>query len=256
MLSKNELKYYADLLHKKYRKSEKRFLVEGKKLIEEALDYGFSCEALIFTNDFKSAEDEFLRSVSRKIKRLETVKTFELARLCDTKTPQGIVGVFHEKTSEAEPDLTAGIIIALENINDPGNMGAILRNADWFGVSDVLINGECAEVFSPKVIRSSAGSVFHLNLIDSENFYDDLANLNKAGFKILCSDLNGSNICDVRKTEKSILVFSNEGNGPSEALLEISDTIITIPKKGKAESLNVASASAVIISHFCNCETT
>ena len=103
----------------------------------------------------------------------EIIKQNELDKLCDTKTPQGIAGVFYYKNNFSSPDPanSGPVIAALENITDPGNMGVILRNCDWFGINKIIVSRDCVEILNPKVIRSSAGSVFHLDIFESDNFY-------------------------------------------------------------------------------------
>lgn len=250
MLTKNELKYYSSLLQKKHRTEEKKFLVEGEKLIHEAAGSGLKCECVISSHLFYEKNKHVVDQFEKDAGRVEVVRQIDFEKLCDTKTPQGIVGVFAFPKQSKQINRNEKVIAALENVSDPGNMGTILRNSDWFGVATVLISEDCAEVFSPKVIRSSAGSVFHLNIIEAENFYATLQSLKRDGYKILCADLNGEDIYRLKKNEKAILVLANEANGPSSKILELSDKIVTIPRKGKAESLNVASASAVLFSEL------
>jgi TrmH family RNA methyltransferase len=249
MLTNAELKYYSSLLQKKYRFEENKFLVEGYKLIEEAVASGFKCECLISSNLFSESNVDKLHQLSQKVARTEWVKQKDLEKLSDTKTPQGIIGVFNKPSFQRKHE-NVNQIVALENISDPGNLGTILRNCDWFGFNTIILSGNCSEIYSPKVIRSSAGSVFHLNIIEQKDFYNSLQSYKNAGYNILCSDINGNNIYEFVKAKKTIIVFSNEANGPTEAIIALSDYKITIPKIGKAESLNVASASAVILSEL------
>lgn len=247
MLTKNEIKDIALLLKKKYRIEKKKFLVEGIKLISEALNSGFKCDMILFTNHFNETNPDFFDNESLRGVRLETIKQIDIERISDTKTPQGIVGVFISKHSKQfEP--RSNKIVALENISDPGNLGTIIRNCDWFGFDEIILSGECAEIFNPKVIRASAGSVFHVNISTEKIFYSLMNSLRKKGFKLLCADLNGVNLYELEPPEKLVAVFCNEGSGPTNELLSITDLKITIPSRGKAESLNVASASAVILS--------
>lgn len=246
MLSKNELKYYGSLQQKKYRITEGKFLVEGGKLVLDALEAGFECEAIIMTNKFFDENYEEVKKFKSYSLRLEIIKQIDFNKLCDTKTPQGIVGVF--VFSNLSKELSGNKIIALENISDPGNVGAILRNCDWFGFDQILLSDNCAEVFSPKVIRASAGSVFHIKIKEEKKFYERLQILQKNNYKIICTDLDGQNIYKTKLPDKFVIVFCNEANGPTAELLELSDSKITIPRKGNAESLNVASASAVVLS--------
>ncbi len=250
MSSKNQLKYYSSLLNKKQRQEEKKFIVEGLKLISEAVESGFRCEIVIALKEFLDENNSFVKFIEKNKINFDTVKTPELEKLCDTKTPQGVIGVFNFK-QQSKTDLgNEKLIVALENVSDPGNLGTIIRNCDWFGVNNVLLSSDCAEIYNPKVIRSSAGSVFHLNIFYESNFYGVLEEQKKLGYKILCADLNGENLYNFTKSGKMILILANEANGPTEKLLEICDSKITIPKKGDAESLNVASASAVLLSQL------
>lgn len=247
MLTKNQLKYYSSLLNKKHRVDEKKFLVEGRKLITEALDSGYTCEIILTLNESADENQSLIKQLSKKIIS-EIVRSSDFVKLCDTKNPQGIMGVFHVKQQNKPAFENENLIVAMESISDPGNVGTIIRNSDWFGVKNILLNPDCAEVYNPKVIRASAGSVFHLNIFEEKDFYNVLKEQKENGFVVLCADLNGDNIYSLNNKHKTILVLSNEANGPTNKLLEICDSKITIPRTGKAESLNVASASAVILS--------
>ncbi|MCX6170021.1 MAG: RNA methyltransferase [Ignavibacteriales bacterium] len=250
MLSKNQLKYYSSLLNKKIRQEEKKFIVEGPKLIYEAIESDFRCELVVALKDFLDENNSFVNILVKNNIKYDPVKKTELEKLCDTKTPQGVIGVFNFNEKAEAGILKDKLIVAMENISDPGNLGTIIRNCDWFGVKNVLLTSDCAEKYNPKVIRSSAGSVFHLNLFYKNNFYGVLEEQQKYGYKILCADLKGENLYHISQNEKMILLLANEANGPSEKILEICDLKITIPKKGEAESMNVASASAVLLSEL------
>lgn len=248
MLTKNQLKYYSSLLNKKHRNEEKKFLVEGLKLIMEALDSGYICEIILLLHESADENQSLIKQLNKKKIAFEIVKSSDFARLCDTKNPQRIIGVFHFREQNKSTFENENLIVAMENISDPGNVGTIIRNCDWFGVKNILLSPQCAEVYNPKVIRASAGSLFHLNIFEEENFYNTLKEQKKNGFVILCADLNGEDLYAHSINKKIILVLANEANGPTKDLLELCDSKITIPRQGKAESLNVASASAVILS--------
>jgi len=250
MLTQKELKYYSSLNQKKYRREFQKFLVEGITLIEEAINSNYKCEIIISSHLYAQKNNNVLVQLKNKNLRTEIINQTQFEKLCDTKTPQGIIGVFHFPEINLNENIfkSEKLIAALESISDPGNLGTIIRNCDWFGVKNILLSPDCAEVFNPKVIRASAGSLFHINFYEADNFYDALKNLKKSGFKIYCTDLDGKNIYELKLSEKSIVVFSSEAHGPSDNLLQISDLKITIPRFGNAESLNVASASAVVLS--------
>ena len=249
MLSKNELKYYSSLLTKKFRVKENKFIVEGKKIVQEGLQSKYLCEIIIVTNGFSKNEKSYLENI-KKNTRIEIVKNSEFQKLKDTVSPQGIVAAFNQITGEKQNNkkIDDGILICLDNISDPGNLGTILRNCDWFGFQNILLTENCAELFNPKTIRASMGSVFHLNILENIS-QPDMGSLKNKGYKIFCSDLTGEDLYSVDLSENSVLVFSNEANGPSQEILNLADKRITIPSYGKAESLNVASASAIILSH-------
>jgi RNA methyltransferase, TrmH family len=250
MITKNELKYYASLNQKKFRRLEKKFLVEGEKIVYEGISSGFPCEIVLATNDFIEGNDKLRNVIKQRYIRLEVIKNQDFEKISDTKSPQGIAAVFEARENKFEHDKITkeNLIVYLDNISDPGNAGTILRTCDWFGVKSVLLSRNSADHLNPKVIRSSMGSIFHLNILENADKYLQL--LKEKGFKIISSDLDGKNIFKFNKAGKSILVLSNESSGPSPEIIMMAEEKITIPGKGKAESLNVASAAAIILAQF------
>lgn len=241
-----ELKYYSSLLRKKYRATEKKFLAEGKRTVEEGMESNYFCEKIFVSQKF------YDNTRSRKLfKRIdvEVLKKSELLRLTDTMTPQGITAVFRIPGNKKIEQIKTNTIVYAENIADPGNLGTIIRICDWFGIETLLVSDNTVDVYNSKVIRSSMGSIFHINITEDVN-YRSLETLKKKGYKLLSADLQGENLYDFDIPDKKIIAFSNEAAGPSEELLKRSDYKITIPKFGKAESLNVASASAIILSEI------
>lgn len=249
MLSKNAVKYYSTLLNKKYRDRERKFIVEGKRLVEEAVESSFECEIVTATQSFIEENKKFISEISKKC-RVETVKEIDLNRITDTQSPQGIAGIFIKGKFNFVFEAKSNLILAMEDISDPGNVGTIFRNADWFGIKQIILSGECAEVFNPKVLRASMGSIFHVDFFDTVDLYLELQRLKENGYKVAVADMNGENIYNYSKPEKLVVVVCNEAHGPSENLIELADIKLTVPAKGKAESLNVASASAVILSEL------
>lgn len=249
MVSKGEFKYYTSLLLKKFRYEEKKFIVEGKKLIEEAIASGYECEIIFTSHQFSESNPAYCAKIPQRIKKYEMLNNHEFLKLCDTETPQGIAGVFHLKETKQKIKKDEGMIIALENISDPGNLGTIMRNCDWFGIRSVILSNECAETFNPKAVRASMGSVFHLNIHRVENFIKSLTTLNETGYEILCADLEGEDLFGFSFPQNQVVVLANEAQGPSQEVVGISKQI-TIPKFGHAESLNVANASAVIMGTY------
>jgi TrmH family RNA methyltransferase len=248
MISKNELQYYSSLLNKKFRKAEKKFLVEGKKSVLEGVNSNYNCEVIFVTHKFAEENKDFLSELKNKKKNTVNLKQIEFQKISDTETPQGIAAVFNKPTHIFEKVSTFKdkLIIMLDNISDPGNLGTIMRNCDWFGIKNILLSDNIVDYTNPKVIRASMGSVFHVNIFENVNQYD-LKKLKKEGFVILCADIEGENVFTYKSEKKKILVLSSESHGPSKEIENVSDKKICIPKIGKAESLNVASASAVLL---------
>ena len=246
MLTQNELKYYSSLKLKKYRQKEGKFIVEGKRLVEEALKSNYKSEIVIMS---KSFADKHNPSFNKNL-RTEVVSDKNFQKLTDTKSPQGIAAILLIHSASTRIDKEEKLVVALENISDPGNVGTIIRTCDWFGIRNVIVSPNSVDLFNPKVIRSTMGSLFHINVFESDDFYSDLLKLKKDGFKILCSDMDGKDVFAYKNRGNYVLIMSNEAHGPTETALKLSDEIITIPKQGKAESLNVASAAAIMIARL------
>lgn len=252
MISKNDLKYYSSLLIKKYRMQEEKFLVEGLKIVEEGLNSNYNNEAVFVTPAFAESFPEVISVIRKKVTTVLELKSIEFQKISDTKSPQGIAAVFDKKYPKRSlSELKDDILVLIDNVSDPGNLGTILRTCDWFGIYNVLLTNESVEFLNPKVIRSSMGSVFHLNIYD-DVFENDLIDLKSSGYKIISSDIKGKNVFNFKLDSKSILVFSNESTGPSDRIKELADNMISIPGRGRAESLNVSTAAAIIISKFIN----
>ncbi len=245
MLTKSELKYYSSLLTKKHRQSEGKFLIEGKRLCVEGLKSNYTSEIIFYTDQFENSNKGFVESF-RNI-RSEIIKESDFKKISGTKNPQGIAVCFKFPQSNSEKEINSNFIVALESISDPGNLGTILRTCNWFGINDIILSEDCADVYNPKTLRASMGAIFYLNFLETNNFIDSLIKFKTRGYSIVSTNMNGKNLNEYSASPKTIITFSNEANGPSKDLLKISDELLTIPKFGNVESLNVASAAAVIL---------
>ncbi|PKL90099.1 MAG: hypothetical protein CVV23_01785 [Ignavibacteriae bacterium HGW-Ignavibacteriae-2] len=250
MLTKNELKYYSGLLKNKYRTKENKFLVEGKKLVDEGLSSKLVCEVICATEQFQKANAPQVKQIRSKNIRYEIIKNSEFVRLSDTKSPQGICAVFNIPSLTQASMYNENLVVALDDISDPGNVGTIIRTCDWFGIRELLFSSSCADLFSPKVIRSTMGSIFHIPALFEGQLQEKLAEYKSAGYKLIIADLKGNDIFHYNESGKKVIIFSNEAHGPSKEILDITDSSVTIPKIGTAESLNVASAAAIILAHL------
>lgn len=234
------IKKIAKLKDKKYREESGLFIAEGEHLVEMALASDFAIETLIMSDDYYEKNmDKFTCDTVVVPKEL-------LSKISDAKTPQGVVGVL--RMPEIKDCDLCGKFIYCDNLQDPGNVGTIIRTADAFSFSGVILSYNSADVFSPKVMRSSQGSLFNIKVITDK----DVSYLKKAkenGIFITSTALYGEcvNICKIKKNGNHIFVIGNEGSGVSKEILEISDEIAYIPMTGKAESLNAGVAASILM---------
>ena len=247
MITKAALKEYASLKEKKYRSSTGKILIEGKRLVEEALKSSYFCEAIVATENFLNSHDiSFLSSHEIHI---VTEKEFKL--LSDTQSAQGIGAVLEIPAFEDRIDiLKSECILYFDEIKDPGNAGTMIRTAAWFGIKDIVLSQDSVDVFNPKVVRSSMGSIFSMNFIEDDNFYTKLIQARKSGYEILGADLEGENIFSYVPPGKIVIVVGSEADGISPALIKHIQTFVTIPRRGAGESLNVGVAASIIISQL------
>ena len=262
MLSKAKLQYLKNLSQKKHREKEGVFLVEGWRSIEEVCTALSEIEILVYTKDVKENERyaSVLLSAGKKSKELLEVSPTEFALIADTVAAQGVAAVVKKLSIGFDTELEKlmmkdrAFVIALDQIADPGNLGAIIRTSDWFGVEAILLSKNCVELYNPKVVRSTVGSIFHLPILDCsdavESFADVLEGMQKSGFMLFGAEVSGDT--DVRTNvwpKKSVLVIGNEARGISPEIAKMLDKHIAIPKFGKSESLNAGVAAAVFLSH-------
>jgi len=247
-LTKAQIKSISNLKLKKFRSLDGKFLVEGERGVFDGLNSNYKNDIVITTKNFYENNSNKLK----KIKNIEIISEKDFSKITETISPQGIAAVFYKKDqlNNLNKNLSSDLVVCLENISDPGNVGTIIRNCDWFGIKEIIISENSADIYNPKTIRASVGSIFHLNIYTSKNLITDLTELKNVGYKISSSILNGKNIYQFQTNKKTILILGNEANGVSRKMINLSDDLITIPKIGKAESLNVANASAVLLSEF------
>lgn len=252
-ITQSRLKLFQKLTQKKYRNEEKKFLIEGVHLVDEVLNSDWDIECLLICSSVlkDTAENIGRRAKNRGVEICELSER-ELNKLSDTVTSQGIVGVVAQPNAGPNDFWKKlpkkSLIVAMDNISDPGNTGTILRTSDWFGAYGVVMSNDTAEVFNPKVLRASMGAIFHLSLLQDVDLEPVLEEATRNGFSIIATALqNGISLSSFSFPERSLVIFGNESSGVSHKIRSLSDTIITIPKFGKAESLNVGVACGVIL---------
>lgn len=249
MISKSELTHYANLVKRKDREIEGKFIVEGQKSVVEGLDSHFYCDILFCTNDFQEKEKEFFTKNIQKLKNIEVLSDQDFDKISNTVTPQGVVGIFKKKEKKLDiAKFKTNLILYLDCISDPGNLGTIIRTCDWFNFNEIILSHNCTDAYSPKSVRSSMGSIFHVNIYPNQNLKIILPFLKQSQYKIASLDMSGENLYNYSFGGKTMFILSNESNGPSQDVIDIRERILTIPKLGKAESLNVATAGTILLS--------
>jgi len=245
MLSKTHTKYIQSLQHKKSRDEAGLFIAEGPKLVPDLLaSRNFICKELFAVKDWFD-HNEKLRSKYPGTSFTE-VEDFELEKISALTTPHSVLAVFEKRKPGTDIKLTGKITLALDTIQDPGNLGTIIRIADWFGLENIICSPGCADMYNPKVVQSTMGSLGRVNII-----YTDLARWlkEKSTVKIYSASLNGKPLPSLGKLKEGIIIIGNEAHGISDEVMELVNEKITIPKTGEAESLNAAVAAGIIISH-------
>jgi len=237
-ISKNQLKLITSLSQKKYRQKHHLFIAEGVKVIHELLNSTFKIETLFCTDDFKTtiSEDKLIRISETELKKISTLKS-----------PNKVLGLF--KIPEEKPLQNTGLTVALDAINDPGNLGTIIRLCDWFGVTQLVCSRDTVDCYNQKVVQASMGSLTRISI-----HYTDLENyLLATNLPTFIADMNGENVYKTKLPKKGVLVMGNEANGVSEEIKNKIKHTISIPRFGEiqeTESLNVATATAILLSEF------
>ena len=243
MLSKTIVKYIQSLAHKKLRDEQGVFIAEGPKVVSDLLHSGkVKCKTVYGLPGWLDENAVLLKNFAAD--KIEITES-DLEKISLLQTPNKVVAVFYKKADKLS-DLTNNFSLMLDEIQDPGNMGTIIRTADWFGIKNIICSNECVDHYNPKVVQASMGSIARVNII-----YNDLEEFlkNTAGIKMYAATLSGKDVSSL-KIKEGIILIGNESKGVSEKLLKHVAGQITIPKKGEAESLNAAVACGIILSHL------
>ena len=237
-ISKNQIKLIQSLSQKKYRLKHQLFMAEGVKVVNELMHSSFEIYQLFATDDFNCEDFQG--------KRIPITEA-DLKKISQLKTPNEVVGLF--KIPEQKPIKSAGVTVVLDAINDPGNLGTIIRLCDWFGVSQLVCSEDTVDCYNPKVVQASMGSLPRIAI-----HYTNLKTyLQQSNLPIFMADMDGENVYKTKLPQEAILIMGNEANGVSDAIKQLVNQIISIPRFGEiqlTESLNVATATAILLSEF------
>jgi TrmH family RNA methyltransferase len=237
-ISKSQLKTITSLSQKKYRQKHQLFIAEGLKVVNELLNSSFKIDTLFATDDFKT--DISLDKIIR-------ISDKDLQKISNLKAPNKVLGLF--LIPDEKPLQKNGLTIVLDTINDPGNLGTIIRLCDWFGVSQLLCSAETVDCYNQKVVQASMGSLTRISIkyIDIEIY------LKETNLPTFIADMDGENVYKTVLPKEGILIMGNEANGVSDKIKTLIKNKISIPRFGEiqeTESLNVAAATAILLSEF------
>ncbi len=238
MVSKNQIKLITSLQQKKFRQLHKLFIAEGVKVIQELLDSNFVLEHLYVT-------ESIFESLNNESKTLITES--ELKKISCLSTPNNCLALF--AIPETEKPISSGLIVALDAVRDPGNLGTIIRLCDWFGVDQLWCNEQTVDLYNPKVVQATMGSLARVKV----HYLDLEKEIQKANLPVFGTFMDGENIYQSNLPSEGILILGNEANGISTAIEKLVTSRFAIPRFGnlqKTESLNVATATAIFLSEF------
>jgi TrmH family RNA methyltransferase len=238
MVSKNQIKLITSLQQKKFRQTHKLFIAEGVKVIQELLQSNFVLEHLYVTENIFDAIDS-----EKKTK----ISDSDLKRISCLSTPNNCLALF--EIPDQKPRNDKGLVVVLDDIRDPGNLGTIIRLCDWYGVEQLVCSEQTVDVYNPKVVQATMGSISRVSVsyIDLEKY------LKRANTTIFGTFMDGKNVYKEALPQEGILILGNEANGISEKLEKLVTTRVAIPRFGnlqQTESLNVATATAIFLSEF------
>ena len=235
------IKNIKKLKEKKYRLDS--YIVEGIKMVKEAINENQEIALIAIREDFKIDFD------TKNIKTV-TISNKIFNDISDVKTPQGILAVI-KKNQNNQIETNSNYILALDSLQDPGNMGTIIRTADSANINQIIINKTTVDPYSPKVIRSTMGAIYRTNIIEVEDLKATLKEMQSNGFQIITTDLKATqSIYDINYNNKTVVVIGNEANGVSQEILQIADKKVIIPMLGKTESLNASIAASIMIYEY------
>ena len=236
------IKKIRKLKEKKYRKETGKFIIEGIKLIKEAIQEKASIDTIVVCEAcVKNGEID--KDLIYEIAKYNCIYVDEkvFSNITEVQNPQGILAVINKKNEDSVINYKEDIIIILDDIQDPGNLGTILRTIDSCGITQVIISKKSGDVFNPKVVRSTMGAIFRVNLIESENLIDTIKQIKKHKFQVVSTSLKTDESIYDLEYKKIAIVIGNEANGVSQEVLDVSDKRVKIPmlrKNGKPKCRN------------------
>lgn len=248
----NELiKHIKKLKDKKYRDVSNEYIIEGVKLIEEAVNEKANIKKIIVCEDTTNTY-EIPTHIRLEIAKYDCVYVTEkiFDSITQVTNPQGIMAVIEKDIKNKEIDYNQDIIVILDDVQDPGNLGTILRTVDSIGLNQIIVSKDTVDCFNSKVVRSTMGAIFRVRVIESENLIETIKTIKRHHFKLMVTSLQTENSIYDIKFDKKIIVIGNESNGVSKEIQDIADERAKIPMLGKTESLNASVATGVVLYEY------
>lgn len=245
------IKNIKKLKEKKYRDLTGSYIVEGIKLVEEALKENVSIDSIVVCEDCIK-DDAFDKKLMYEIAKQNViyVSSKVFSTITDVSNPQGILAVIKNNDENNSISYDEDIIVVLDGIQDPGNLGTILRTVDSANLKQIIVSENTADVFNPKVVRSTMGAIYRVNVVRSDNLISDISKMKQKGYDVLVTALDTENSVYDIKYIKKVIVIGNEANGVSKEIQEIADNKVKIPMLGKTESLNASVAAGIMIYEY------
>ena len=248
----NELvKHIKKLKDKKYRDESNEYIIEGVKLIEEAVKENAKIKKIIVCED-TTRTYEIPTNVMLEIAKYECIYVTDkiFASITQVTNPQGIMAIIEKNIGNTEIDYSQDIIVVLDDVQDPGNLGTILRTVDSIGLNQIIVSKETADAFNPKVVRSTMGAIFRIKIIEVEDLKQMIKEMKKHHYKLMVTSLQTENSIYDIEFNKKIIVIGNEANGVSQEIQEMADEKAKIPMLGKTESLNASVAAGIVMYEY------
>ena len=245
------IKQIRKLKDKKYRDQNKEFIIEGIKLLKEAIQEKAKIKTIVVCDDCEkngTLDKKLLYEMAKYNCIYVTEKVFNI--LTDVSNPQGVLAVIEKNNDINNINFDDDLILILDNLQDPGNLGTIIRTLDSVNLKQIIVSKGSSDVYNPKVVRSTMGAIFRVKVLESENLQETIKEIKKHKFKILATDLNTNSSIYDEKYSKCAIIIGNEANGVSKEILSLADKKIKIPMLGKTESLNASVATGIILYEY------
>ena len=245
------IKHIRKLKDKKERDFSNEYVIEGIKLVKEAIQEEVNIKQIIICDDCEKTESipkDLMYDIAKHECIYVTKKIFK--HISEVQEPQGILAVIEKNNSDKDIDYNQDIIVALDDVQDPGNLGTILRTVDSIGLTQILVSKGTADSYNPKVVRSTMGAIFRIKIIECEDLEKTLKEIKKHRFKVVVTSLQTDNTIYEINYNKKVIVIGNEANGVEQKIQQIADEKVKIPMFGKTESLNASVATGIVLYEF------